>query len=73
MVETATDYTKRAMECARLADLTNDRAIQEELLSLRQSFLTRAASLGLSIEDAIALEEEQARTRKRTYPSCWDL
>lgn len=73
MVEPAADYAKRAMECARLADLTSDHAIQQELLSLRQSFLTRAASLGLSIRNALALEEEEARTRKRTYPSCWDL
>ena len=73
MVETASDYAKRAMECARLAELTSDHAIKQELLSLRQSFLTRAASLGLSIRDAIALGEEEVRTRKMTYPSCCDL
>ena len=74
MAETAADYAKRAMECACLADLTNDHAIQLELLSLRQGFLTRAALLGLSIRDALAPEKkEEARTRKRTYPSCWDL
>lgn len=73
MAETATEYAKRAIECARLANLTDDDAIQKELLLLRQTYLTRAASLGLSIRDAIALGEEEARKRKRTYPSCWDL
>ncbi|HVA13687.1 MAG TPA: hypothetical protein VNF99_10585 [Stellaceae bacterium] len=73
MAETASEYEKRAMECARLASLTNDDAIQKELLLLRQTYLTRAASLGLSMRDAIALGEEDAWKRNRTYPSCWDL
>ena len=41
----ANDYGVRAEECVRLANLTKDETIQRELLSLRQTYLSRAEKL----------------------------
>ena len=39
------DFTARAEECVRLANMTKDQMIQRELLELRQIYLQTAARL----------------------------
>ena len=53
MPHTALDYAKRAAECARLAALTSDTMLQEELLRLRQTYLRLSGKLGLPLHEAV--------------------
>jgi hypothetical protein len=45
MSYTVEGYEKRAEECVRLANLTMDDMIRQQLLSLRQSYLRTAVRL----------------------------
>jgi hypothetical protein len=45
MPYTASGYEQRAEECVRLANLTTDDLVRQQLLSLRQSYLQTAARL----------------------------
>lgn len=53
MPYTALGYAGRAAECARLAALTADEMLQQELLRLRQTYLRLAEKLGLPMHEAI--------------------
>lgn len=55
MPYTASGYAGRAAECARLAALTADEMLQQELLRLRQTYLRLAEKLGLPINEAIKI------------------
>jgi len=45
MSYSAKDYSARAEECARLANLTDDELIRRELLQLRQAYLQTSERL----------------------------
>lgn len=55
---TSKGYMIRAEECVRLANLTQDKMIQRELLSLRQSYLKTAERL-------VAIEGQPAQVPTR--------
>jgi len=46
------DFTARAEECVRLANMTKDQMIQRELLELRQIYLQTAARLAQQVRQA---------------------
>jgi hypothetical protein len=61
MPYTAEGYARRAAECARLAALTADDMLQQELLRMRQSYLRLAEKLGLPMHEAIAISRRATR------------
>ena len=62
MPYTAKGYETRAEECVRLANLATDGMIRQQLLSLRQTYLTTATRLR-------AMAGEQARGAVEGAPS----
>jgi hypothetical protein len=61
MPYTAEGYARRAAECTRLAALTADDKLQQELLRMRQSYLRLAEKLGLPMHEAIAISRRVMR------------
>lgn len=55
MPYSAMGYARRAAECARVASLTTDAMVQQELLRLRQTYLRVAEKLGMSPAEAIVI------------------
>lgn len=65
MPYTAEGYARRAAECARLAALTSDDMLQQELLRMRQSYLRLAEKLGMPMHEAIAISRRMAQGARR--------
>ncbi len=55
MPYSAMSYARRAAECARVANLTTDAMVQQELLRVRQTYLRIAEKLGMPLAEAVAL------------------
>ena len=55
MPYTALGYARRAAECARVASLSTDAMVQQELLRLRQTYLRVAEKLGMPLAEAVTV------------------